>query len=373
VLQVRLGVGGGIGRAAMDDVNPRAYEQYLRGLSLWGGRENDDNRQNAITAFRLATNYDPGFADAFAAYGVSITNSSRVDHGLDYADARRTAFDAFNRALEIDPDNARAHSGLGWYYLDSQPDIDRSLVHVERALELAPNAAFAHYAHANALGWSGDYNAATHAFEQAISLDPLNSTVIRIMAAWIAEQGDVEATERALENCSACSPAQVQGILLSAAVQSSPETAVRRQIAAFTEAYANTEGQGTTEEIAETVSQVEVMGNCFLGDLDACNSTLPFFNDRFARGDYDLAFAHALGMSGDGETAIDVLFTIHETPEMGNFTSVLVPGRTELPASLRRHPRYHEFWELPGMPELEAIRRSNGQTAGLPLPIEDSE
>ena len=49
---------------------------------------------------------------------------------------------------------------------------------------------------------------------------------------------------------------------------------------------------------------------------------------------------------------------------------VLWPGRFEIPEHIRRDPRYHEIWTLPGMPEIELARRANGLTAGLPLPIE---
>jgi hypothetical protein len=43
-----------------------------------------------------------------------------------------------------------------------------------------------------------------------------------------------------------------------------------------------------------------------------------------------------------------------------------------MPESIRRHPRYHEWWARPGMAELAAARRANGKPFGLPLPIEGS-
>ena len=47
-----------------------------------------------------------------------------------------------------------------------------------------------------------------------------------------------------------------------------------------------------------------------------------------------------------------------------------MPGRYEMPETIRRNPRYHEFWSSPALRELAAIRRANGQTAGLPLPVD---
>ncbi len=85
----------------------------------------------------------------------------------------------FSKAIEIDPDYARAYAGLA----DTESFIaqwqDRSPDHLQaaddasrRALELAPNLAEAHASRGFALSSNGKYEQAARQFEQALTLDP---------------------------------------------------------------------------------------------------------------------------------------------------------------------------------------------------------
>ena len=160
VLQIRLGVGAGSGRARSHDVETEAYEAYLQGLHLWANRHSDNNRLEAIRSLRLATEIDPDFADASAAYALSMIHSPT--YMLDLLPEQRNGaiLDALNRALEVDPDAARAHAGLALYYGAIEFDLEKSLYHVSRATELAPNAAATHYASASAAIVLADYETA---------------------------------------------------------------------------------------------------------------------------------------------------------------------------------------------------------------------
>ena len=51
-------------------------------------------------------------------------------------------------------------------------------------------------------------------------------------------------------------------------------------------------------------------------------------------------------------------------------TFPLTDSAWQMPESIRRHPRYHEWWARPGYAELAEVRRANGQPYGLPLPVE---
>ncbi len=83
--------------------------------------------------------------------------------------------------------------------------------------------------------------------------------------------------------------------------------------------------------------------------------------------------AQALALAGLIDQALDVLIATYHTEWNPDIVWNLTEGAYEFPEALRRHPRYHEYWSLPGMPELAAVRRANGQTAGLPLPMEVQE
>ena len=373
VLQVRLGIGGGAGRATIGEINPRAYEQYLRGLSLWGNRSDGTNRDDAVSAFQLATQYDSGFADAWAAYGISVAISGEEAHGLDNMEARRISANAFSQALEIDPDNARAHAGLGLFHTYRLPDIGRSLHHSQRALELAPSAAYAHYARASSLSWSGDYAAADRAYSIALSLDPLNATISRVWAEELAFRGDMTRMERVLGQCPGCTDLLFDAYRYSAALQSASEDDVRRQEVDYIEAYHRlTEGQ-PADEIADDEVEIRAITNCYLGDVGACSALISAISEARATGAVAMHFVLLYALAGDYESATDHLFVVYGDEETVELANRLLPGRLEFPEPLRRHPRFHEFWELPGMPELAAVRRANGQTGGLPLPVEAND
>jgi len=373
VLQVRLGVGGGAGRARLGGINPQAYEQYLRGLSLWGNRDTDDNRENAISAFQLATELDPSFADAWAAYGISVMNSALSVHGMDIETATRVSSNAFSRALEIDPDNARAHAGLGWFHTNWQPDLTSALAHSALAIEIAPNAAYAHYARGALLSWTGDYQASARSYRRALSLDPLNNTVALNFADDLMVLGDGNGAVRAIEQCAECPEIFAEYLRFNALVPSSSEeeilNALLELIPVLREAMADLPEEARNVEVAEFSDQVDlILGIEGAGELVRADIDEDIENDEI---DFDTVVYFAL--LGEGDAAANAIYSLYGSEEFSDLTDYLLPGRRGFPETLRRHPRYHEFWELPGMPELAAARRANGQTAGLPLPIEGGE
>src|SRR4249919_1148214 len=87
----------------------------------------------------------------------------------------------FRRAIEIDPEYAQAWAGLAdslcellmWRLEVAQGGaLVEAKNAAHRALELDPNLAEAHVAKAHALSMSGEHDAATEAYERALSLDP---------------------------------------------------------------------------------------------------------------------------------------------------------------------------------------------------------
>ncbi|WP_420434190.1 tetratricopeptide repeat protein [Hyphobacterium sp.] len=373
VLQVRLGVGAGAGRASRGNVDPRAYEQYLRGLNLWASRDQDNNRERAIEAFQLATENDPEFADGWAAYGISISISGEFVHGLNIFEVRETVSHALTRALELDPGNARAHAGLGWFHTYRQPDIESALAHSAHALEIAPNAAFAHYSRATVLSWAGDYDAAGRHFRRALSLDPLNATISRVFSESLASLGDVAGVERVLSACTVCDERLLPIARFGALLQSSSEEAVLEALPEFLDALRHFYGDMPEVVLERQIAVAEDYANLLLGEEGAGNVTRDQLAAAMANDNVGFDTVISLAMLGDMDTAASLIFLLYDSEELLDLDLYLLPGRSEIPELLRRHPRYHEFWQLSGMPALAAVRRSNGQTAGLPLPIEAAE
>jgi len=116
------------------------------------------------------------------------------------------AMQMFQMALEIDPNYALAHAGLGDSYyqmLDKHFDTDNLwLVKSEeasrKALSIDPFCVEAYKALANALGWQKKFNSAKRTLERALEINPdfvsahINSSIV--YAAW----GDFQEAERRL-------------------------------------------------------------------------------------------------------------------------------------------------------------------------------
>ena len=88
------------------------------------------------------------------------------------------AKEMFARAVEIDPNYARAYAGMGsaiarlWGMYNVPTNADELLAITEKALELDPNLAEAHSARAEALANSNRRKEAAAAWEKALELDP---------------------------------------------------------------------------------------------------------------------------------------------------------------------------------------------------------
>ncbi|HEY9112216.1 MAG TPA: tetratricopeptide repeat protein [Rhodanobacteraceae bacterium] len=104
----------------------------------------------------------------------------RQIQSLKSSDNWTKAPEMFRRAIALDPDYAHAHAGLAdslaqlliWRIIQPEHVLDEAIGSAKRALELAPNLAEAHVAHANTLSLAGDNEGAVAAFRRAIGLDP---------------------------------------------------------------------------------------------------------------------------------------------------------------------------------------------------------
>jgi adenylate cyclase len=114
------------------DIN--AYDYYLRGRQYFHQVTTKD-LNFALQMFRKAIEIDPNFARAYA--GLADTESI-IAQWIDPAPARLEAADAASlKALELAPDLAEAHSARG-YVLSAKGDFDDAAEEFEKALALDP-------------------------------------------------------------------------------------------------------------------------------------------------------------------------------------------------------------------------------------------
>ena len=149
-------------------VDPKAYDFFLRGLSYFARHSTQDNVY-ARQMFKQAIDIEPDFGRAWAGaaytYGFEYMyfNASNVN----LEEAKRTSI----RALELAPDLAESHVSSGIAHCMSQEYRD-SETEFEKAIELDPKNYEAWYFFGRAKVHEGDLERALKLFERASRVRP---------------------------------------------------------------------------------------------------------------------------------------------------------------------------------------------------------
>jgi serine/threonine-protein kinase len=161
----------GIAKAATQ--NPVAYEQYLRGRDLFArfifrtlSREDCDA---AIEHFERAIQLDPQFALAHDGIGACYVN--RVFKGFGGAEDYERAEEAFKKALAIDPNIIEARMLMVFVYL-WRGKKEKAWEEVRRARKEAPNEPVVHFVKALLHRLDGEYGRALSSYDRLVRLDP---------------------------------------------------------------------------------------------------------------------------------------------------------------------------------------------------------
>jgi TolB-like protein/DNA-binding winged helix-turn-helix (wHTH) protein/tetratricopeptide (TPR) repeat protein len=157
--------------AAPRQINPEAYEAYLKGRYYWNKRTGE-SMQKAEQYFEQAIDNDPTYAAAYS--GLADCNSGLTWHGFKSpAEALPKAYAAARKALEINPESAEAHASLGLAMTHSW-DWTGAEAEFRRALQLDPQYANAHHWYGDYLSIRGRHGEALAEAKHALELDPLN-------------------------------------------------------------------------------------------------------------------------------------------------------------------------------------------------------
>ena len=129
----------------------------------------------------------------------------------------------FARAIEIDPNYARAYAGIAdcssilYHYWDaSNANLEQADTASRKALELAPTLAEAHAARGLALSLRGRYDDAEREFDAAIRLDPQLYEGHYYFALARFQQGNLAEAAKLFEQAAAVRPEDYQAPILAA-------------------------------------------------------------------------------------------------------------------------------------------------------------
>ncbi len=153
-------------------VNPEAHEAYLRGRFHWYKLTRED-LDTAMEYFQLALEKDPKYALAYA--GIGYVWLSRGEIGIvPPREALPHAKGAALKALELDETLAEVHEILASIRAAYEWDWGGAESEFQRAIELNPNFAEAHFFYADLLISIRRSDEWRVEVERALELDPLN-------------------------------------------------------------------------------------------------------------------------------------------------------------------------------------------------------
>jgi serine/threonine protein kinase/tetratricopeptide (TPR) repeat protein len=156
-----------------------AYEEYLKGRDRLGrfiyhtlARE---DLNAAINHFERATELDPRFALAHSGLGAAYAN--RVIKGSGSPEDYARAEEAFIRALEIEPTLIEARMHMVFIFL-SRGEKEKARAEAERLCREAPNDVGVHFVRAMIHRLDGEYDEALREYDRMLRLNPAEAVVV---------------------------------------------------------------------------------------------------------------------------------------------------------------------------------------------------
>ncbi len=201
-LRLELSPAEQVGIAKASTQNPVAYEQYLRGRDLFARfifrTLSRDDCDRAIEHFERAIQLDPNFALAHDGLGACYVN--RVFKGFGGAEDYERAEVAFNKALAIDPNIVEARMLMVFVYL-WRGEKQKARDEVSRARNEAPNEPVVHFVKAMLHRLDGEYGRALRSYDRLVRLDPAAHVVASYSRALVhMYMGHFDETFRQLDN-----------------------------------------------------------------------------------------------------------------------------------------------------------------------------
>ena len=174
-IQVKLSPTEELRLSRVSPVNPKAYEDYLRGRFFSNDRTKE-SLEKALEHYRMVVADSPDSALAYA--GIADTYILQANHGFRRPqEAAPLAKEAALQAIAIDDTLAEAYSTLGYIQSNIEWKWQDAEASYLKALELYPGDATANQRYGIYLARMGRHGEAIEARRRAHDLDPLSLTI----------------------------------------------------------------------------------------------------------------------------------------------------------------------------------------------------
>ncbi|MEM6605443.1 MAG: TIR domain-containing protein [Pseudomonadota bacterium] len=366
----------GIGQLALStdvkNINPRAYESFLRALEARALVMSDNrSRARSMRYLKQATQLAPDFSDAWAHLSWSYVGSFGSPLSRDYERYARETESSLATALALDAENPMANAAAATWYSAARLDFESAERHLTIAKKLAPDSVYTQGAIAIFSGLTGDSESALLALENLLGLDPLNVTGRNMASIYRGSVGYFEEAFDFFESCYVDSCLAEGFVFMAASTATFTRDQQLRntwgprltQFAAFIDGLSD-------NEVPPSARLVGPLAELWFGDSES-PTAIAAIRAIVAQ---ELIIEY-LGFIGptlarvlDEDRFFDSLELALEAGHLFYGAGAMAPlyGTNPYPAWVLEHPRYHALWERPGPRALAERLRANGQTAGLP-------
>ncbi len=182
-------------------VLPEAYDAYLKGLYYWE-KLDEQSATKAIGYFQLATELDPEWADPYA----GLANAWNVFSFFGILPKSVTLpkiYPYLNKALELDPNSAKAHYVAAILAVWTEWDWEKGEREFLRSIESDPNDALCRMYYAHLLMILRRSNEANQQANFGLELDPMKPLVLGLYGVVMRynnddSQGAIQVFEKSL-------------------------------------------------------------------------------------------------------------------------------------------------------------------------------
>jgi len=164
------------GRGLHQPANREAEELYLKGRFYWNKRTPESLHQ-ALDAFTQAIAHDPNYSDAYVGLA-DCYNLLREFSAMPANEAYFKAFAAAKKAVELAPQSSEAHASLAFVTYYGMWDAADAEKEFRRAIELDPNNAKAHHWYATFVHTLGRHDESLIEIELARKLAPDSPSIM---------------------------------------------------------------------------------------------------------------------------------------------------------------------------------------------------